>query len=239
MSKKKKEKEVMEDPSVKNPLFGLPSLEFKNAKQVALGKAIKRNSVVIATGPAGTGKTHVALLQALHLLKDNPDLYDQVILSKSVVTVAEEELGFLPGDVREKMAPFMFSFTFLIDKIFRQQDRAIKLMDKHIVNWLPLAFIRGVNIERAIIIVDETQNISSNTFKSIVSRLGAGSKIIFLGDTGQVDMKKKGNSCLKTICEIFKDSDKVKVIEMDKTKEACIRNPDVSEILETLEKHNI
>lgn len=218
------------------PLDKLPKINCKTANQKLLCKAIKEHDIVICTGPAGSGKTHVSLLQSLHLLKKEEN-FKQLILVKSVTSVKEESIGFIPGTVEEKMAPYMFSFTYLIDKMFEKKGKANKLMEDNIIEVLPLAFIRGINIENAIVIVDEFQNISTDLFKTIISRLGEGSKMIFLGDTEQIDVKDKKNSCVEKICEVFKDNEYLKIVRL--TDEDCVRNKIIPAILQTLRKNNL
>lgn len=233
--KKGKELQVKEVLEYK-PLDKLPKINCKTPNQKLLCKAIKEHEIVICTGPAGTGKTHLTLLQALHLLKKE-DQFKQIILVKSVTSIKEESIGFIPGTVDEKMAPYMYSFTYLIDKIFEKKGKANKLISDGIIEILPLAFIRGVNIENAIILVDEAQNTSSDLFKTIISRLGDNSKMIFLGDIEQIDLKDKKTSCLKKICEIFKDNENVKIVEL--TDEDCVRNKKIPAILQVLRDNNL
>ena len=109
------------------PLDKLPKINCKTPNQKLLCKAIKEHEIVICTGPAGTGKTHVSLLQSLHLLKKE-DQFKQIILVKSVTSVKEESIGFIPGTVDEKMAPYMYSFTYLLDKIFEKKGKTSKRM---------------------------------------------------------------------------------------------------------------
>ena len=218
------------------PLDKLPKINCKTPNQKLLCKAIKEHDIVICTGPAGTGKSHVSLLQALHLLKKE-EHYKQIVLVKSVTSVKEESIGFIPGTVEEKMAPYMFSFTYLIDKIFEKKGKANKLMEDGIIEVLPLAFIRGINIENAIVIVDEFQNISTDLFKTIISRLSEGSKMIFLGDTEQIDVKDKKTSCVEKICEVFKDSEYLKIVQL--TDQDCVRNKIIPAILKTLRENNL
>ena len=191
------------------PLDKLPKINCKTPNQKLLCKAIKENEIVICTGPAGTGKTHVSLLQSLHLLKKE-DQFKQIILVKSVTSVKEESIGFIPGTVDEKMAPYMYSFTYLLDKIFEKKGKASKLMSDGVIEVLPLAFIRGINIENAIIAIDEcitgdmvistdyNKNAklirnSKNSMKSLVDLLEAGEEIKALSHndiTGELEYKK-------------------------------------------------
>ena len=234
MGKKVKEPEVIEK---KDPFEGLPRLVCKNKNQELLAKAIKNNDVVVGYGPAGTGKTHVALLQAFELAKKNPDKYKSIVLIKSVTVVKSEEIGFIPGSAQEKMDPFMYSFSCLIDKMFDKKGKTKSLLSQNAIEWLPLAFVRGINIDNSIVILDETQNISTDLFKTIITRLGKDSKIIFLGDTEQIDMQNKHQSCLAKICEMFKESEFVKIVKFDESD--CVRNKIIPQILQVFKQHEI
>lgn len=234
MGKKVKEQEVVEK---KSPFDGLPRLICKNKNQEKLAKAIVKNDVIVGYGPAGTGKTYVALSQAFELAKKYPDKYKSIVLIKSVTVVKSEEIGFIPGSAQEKMDPFMYSFTCLIDKLFENKGTAKRLLSAGVIEWLPLAFVRGINIDNSIVILDEVQNISTDLFKTIITRLGKDSKIIFLGDTEQIDMKEKHKSCLAKICDMFKESEFVKIVKFDETD--CVRNKIIPQILKIFKQHEI
>ena len=205
----------------------------RNQKQAEFVKLIKRNEVVIAKGTPGSGKTFVSLATALSMLGE---VYKKVIIVKSVTTLPDQEIGFLRGGLSEKMEPFMMSFTWNIDKICGEGS-AKALLDKGLVQVLPLAFVRGISIDNAIVIFDELQNVDMHTFKTMMTRIGEDSKYILLGDSEQIDLKKKQNSCLDPIIEMFKDSPFVGTIEF--TDEDCVRNPIIPKILEVLRNNGI
>lgn len=205
----------------------------KNERQGQLIDLIEDNEVVIATGPAGTGKTYVTLATALSMLGRT---YKKVVLVKSVTTLPGEEIGFLKGGMEQKMEPFIMSYMWNIDKICGV-DSAQKLLDKRLIEVLPLAYIRGLSIDNAIVIIDESQNIDVHTFKTMMTRIGEDSKYIFLGDTEQVDRRRKHESCLAQIIDIFKDSDIIGCIEF--TDEDCVRNPIIPKILTLLRNNGI
>lgn len=205
----------------------------KNNKQRELVDLIEDYEIVIATGPAGTGKTYVALATALNLLSAG---YKKLILVKSVTTIPGEEIGFLKGSLEQKMEPFIMSYIWNIDKICGEFS-AQKLLDAKVVEVLPLAFIRGLSIDDSVVIIDEAQNIDNHTFKTIMTRIGDNSKYIFLGDTEQIDRRKKVESCLSTVINIFKDSDIIGTLEF--TDEDCVRNPVIPIILSKLRENGI
>ena len=205
----------------------------KNSKQQEFIDLITENEIVIAKGVAGSGKSYVALATALNLLGDT---YKKIILVKSVTTIPGEEIGFLKGSSHDKMEPFMMSYTWNIDKMCGQ-GAAKDLIDKGLVQVLPLAFFRGLSIDSAIVLIDETQNISFDIFKTIITRIGENCKYIFLGDTEQVDRKKKQESCLQKIIDIFTETGLIKTLEF--TDEDCVRNPVIPKILTLLRDNNI
>ena len=205
----------------------------KNQKQQQLVNLIEDKEVILATGVAGTGKTYVALATALSLLGP---IYKKVVLVKSVTTLPGEEIGFLKGGMEQKMEPFVMSYVWNIDKICGQGS-ASSLMSKKIVEVLPLAFIRGLSIDNSIVIIDEAQNIDAHTFKTMMTRIGEDSKYIFLGDVEQIDRKKKSESCLQKVMDIFKDSPIIGTIEF--TDEDCVRNPIIPKILSILRENGI
>lgn len=205
----------------------------KNYKQQQLVNLIEDKEVILATGVAGTGKTYVALATALSLLGP---IYKKVVLVKSVTTLPGEEIGFLKGGMEQKMEPFVMSYVWNIDKICGQGS-ASSLMNKKIVEVLPLAFIRGLSIDNSIVIIDEAQNIDAHTFKTMMTRIGEDSKYIFLGDVEQIDRKKKSESCLQKVMDIFKDSPIIGTIEF--TDEDCVRNPIIPKILSILRENGI
>lgn len=205
----------------------------KNDKQQDLVDLIKSREVIIATGVAGTGKTYVSLATALSLLGQ---VYKKVILVKSVTTIPGEEIGFLKGGMEQKMEPFIMSYVWNIDKICGEFS-AQKLIDSKIVEVLPLAFIRGLSIDNSIVIIDEAQNIDAHTFKTMMTRIGENSKYIFLGDTEQIDRRKKSESCLQLVLDTFKDFPIIGTIEFKD--EDCVRNPIIPIILAKLREVGI
>lgn len=205
----------------------------KNDKQQDLVDLIKSREVIIATGVAGTGKTYVSLATALSLLGQ---VYKKVILVKSVTTISGEEIGFLKGGMEQKMEPFIMSYVWNIDKICGEFS-AQKLIDSKIVEVLPLAFIRGLSIDNSIVIIDEAQNIDAHTFKTMMTRIGENSKYIFLGDTEQIDRRKKSESCLQLVLDTFKDSPIIGTLEFKD--EDCVRNPIIPIILAKLREVGI
>lgn len=191
------------------------------------------NHLYITDNHVVTHNTFVALHTALGLLGNQ---YKKIILVKSVTTLPDEEIGFIPGDKDAKMEPFIMSYTGNIKKLIGDRQTE-ELFKSGVIEVLPLAYIRGLSIDNSIVILDETQNLTDSTFKSIITRIGSNSKYIIMGDTEQVDRKDKSSSCLRKMYEIFKESSKIGCVEF--VKGDCVRNPIIEEILEKLKEHNI
>ena len=202
-----------------------------NEKQKLLRTSIEEKEITIAIGPSGTGKTFLSLITALHLLKTKP-IYKQLLLIKSLTTIKGEEVGYLPGTLWEKMEPYMYSFTGNLDKILSSKLITKSLLDKNIVEIVPIAYIRGITIDNAIVIIDESQNIDFHMFRTIITRIGKNTKMIFLGDIEQIDRKDKRESCLQRVFKMFQDKDYMGTVEFEN--EDCVRNPIIPKILEVL-----
>lgn len=204
-------------------------LKCKNHKQKELVKTIDSHEVTVCTGIAGSGKTYVALAYALKALEKQQ--FEKIVLVKSVTTLESEDIGFLPGDQFEKLTPFMISYYGNIDKIIGEEARK-KLVGEGKIQIQPLAYVRGITIDNSIILIDECQNLTLDTFRSIITRIGENSKTIILGDTEQIDRKAKYTSILSKLQTLFADSDIVGSVAF--TDEDCVRNPIIPKILEKL-----
>ena len=180
-----------------------------------------------------THNTYCALAKALELLEHG---YKQIILVKSMTTVKEEAMGFLPGGADEKMDPYVMSFTWTIDKLCGE-GASKSLMDKKLVSVMPIAFTRGISIDNSIVIIDEVQNLSFTTFKTLITRIGQNSKYILMGDVEQIDRRDKKESPLEKIYDIFETSEEVGTIEFKD--EHCVRNEIIPVILKKLRDHGI
>ena len=205
----------------------------KNIKQSLLINSIEKNEITIGLGPAGTGKTFISLASSLRLIGDK---YKKIILCKSVTSIPGENIGYLPGSVEEKMEPFIMSYVWNIDKICGEGSGK-SLMDKKLIEVLPLAYIRGLSIDNSIVLIDECQNLTDHTFKTIMTRIGSNSKYIFLGDIEQIDRKNQSESCLAKVLNIFKESNVIGTIEFDDSD--CVRNPIIPKILQRLREFGI
>ena len=198
-------------------------------------KSIKENQITICAGPAGSGKTLCAIYMALSLLRERSNSFQKILLVKSVTVLKNEELGFLKGDLREKVDPFMESFKSNAKKLFSITN-VDSLFESSIIHFLPLAYIRGTNLDNAIIILDETQNVSVDNARTLLTRIGENSKIICLGDTNQIDLRNKSDSSLEVLLKIFQDTEDVGCVAMDENDENC-RNPIIKTIEAKFKEH--
>jgi phosphate starvation-inducible protein PhoH and related proteins len=206
--------------------------KFKNANQKKLGNLINENKITIASGPAGTGKTYLACAQALKLLKLDPK-FKKILLVKSVTVLEGEEVGFLKGDLKEKMFPFMISFLDNFHKIIGEGLTQI-MMDQGIIQILPLAYIRGRSIDNSIIIVDEAQNITQKNMRSTMTRIGTDSKMIITGDTKQIDMKNPRLSSLDLVVKLFENKEGIGTMTF--SNDDIVRDPIVKLIEEIFDE---
>jgi phosphate starvation-inducible PhoH-like protein len=201
-------------------------IKYKTANQKNLVNEIKNKEIVICSGLPGTGKTFLSCAVALELLKKDPR-YRKIVIVKSVTTLKDEEIGFLKGTMKEKMEPFMYSFMHNFEKVIGKQNVEI-LRANNMIEEMPIAYMRGINIDNSITIIDEAQNISIDNIRTIMTRLGENSKMIFLGDENQIDMKKKNESSLNFIIDKFKNFDEVGTIVLGE--DDVVRNPLIKKI---------
>lgn len=206
-------------------------LKCKNANQKKLINLISENKITIAAGPAGTGKTFLACAQALKLLKSETQ-FNKIILVKSVTVLEGEEVGFLKGDIKEKMFPYTISFLDNFHKLIGEGMTQV-MIDMGIIQVLPLAFIRGRSIDNAIIIVDEAQNITRKNMRSTMTRIGTDTKMIITGDTKQIDMKNPKQSSLELVVKLFADKPDFGTMIFDRND--IVRDPIVMVIEETFD----
>lgn len=160
-------------------------LKCKNHKQKEFSNLITDKEIVIATGPAGVGKSYIAIARAFELIQNTSNQYKHIILINPAVE-AEEKYGFMPGTLREKLDPFVGSSIDIIDKIIGI-DKRIKLEEEGIIIVGALGFLRGKTIDNAILVMEEAQNMSPNQMKTLLTRIGTNSKFIISGDLDQSD----------------------------------------------------
>jgi phosphate starvation-inducible protein PhoH and related proteins len=177
-------------------------VKTKNDSQLNFMNLIEKSVVTFCSGTAGCGKTYLTLASALTQILDKKSSLSKIYLIKSVTTVKGEELGFLPGDLDEKINPYLGSYLDNMNKIIGE-DAARELLEKKLVDFIPIAYLRGRTLDNAYIIVDESQNLTSDTLKTILTRIGNNSKMVVIGDKNQVDLKNKFDSALIKAIEWF------------------------------------
>ncbi|QRG86043.1 PhoH family protein [Bulleidia sp. zg-1006] len=210
--------------------FSGKSIKPKTLGQYHFAKAMENNTIVIAIGPAGTGKTFLAVVKAVTALKNHE--VDRIILTRPAVE-AGESLGFLPGDLKEKVDPYL---TPLYDALHTMLglEQTEKLMEKGTIEIAPLAYMRGRTLENAYIILDEAQNTSNAQMKMFLTRLGFHSKMIIAGDSSQVDLKDIKLSGLADVQKRLAHVNDIAVVTMDGRD--VVRHPLVQKIIEAYEK---
>lgn len=220
---------------VEQKLFNLikVNIKHKTLNQKKLTDSIKKNEITICNGLPGTGKTFLACAEALKLLK-NVQKYKRIILIKSVITLKNEEIGFLKGNMDEKMEPYIDSFMDNFRKLIGK-SRINKLKDLGLLEVLPIAFARGRSIDNSIIIIDEAQNISMENIRTLMTRIGSNSKMIILGDVRQKDIKNKKDSSLEIIIDKFKNIDGFGTVSLTNPNDV-VRNPIIKIIEEVFDE---
>ena len=176
-------------------------LIYKNPAQRRFYKTISNKDITFGIGPAGCGKTYLSVHRALRELGDKQSKIDGIVIVKPLVEAAGEKIGFLPGDVEEKTAPFMMSFYYNMEQIIGKQRLQI-LKDSNTIQVIPLAFMRGITLANKFVILDEAQNATPEQIKMFVTRIGEHSKYIITGDLEQSDIKKH-NSGLEDAIKRF------------------------------------
>jgi phosphate starvation-inducible PhoH-like protein len=165
------------------------TIQFKNTAQKRFYNTVSKKDVTFCIGPAGVGKTYLSVHRALRELGDKDSPIDGIVIVKPLVEAAGEKIGFLPGDVEEKTAPFMMSFYYNMELIIGKQ-RLQMLKDGGIIQVMPMAYMRGVTLSDKFVILDEAQNATPEQIKMFVTRIGEHSKYIISGDLDQSDIKK-------------------------------------------------
>lgn len=195
---------------------------------------LKDNQITICSGPAGVGKSYIAMKAAVDLLMDPNNHYEKLVIVRPAVE-AEEKLGSLPGNLEEKLDPYIFPSYYLLNKIIGKDARE-KLKDAEIIEVFALAYMRGMNIDNTILIFEESQNSSPNQMKLLLTRIGFNSKFFISGDIEQTDRyKDKKHSGLYDAIQKFKDVNDVGVFEF--SDDDVVRNPLISKILKKYEEN--
>ena len=205
------------------------SLKCKNQKQKEFLHMIDDNEITVCIGDSGVGKSYLSIAKALELLKDSTNGYERIYLITPIVEI-EDSVGYLKGSLTEKMDPYLYSIYYLVDKIIGEEARK-KLVDSELIKPLCISYLRGVNIDNALMVVDEAQNMSVKGIKTLLTRIGFNSKFIISGDINQIDrFKKAEDSGLKYIFEKLVGIKGIGFIQFGK--EDIVRNPIIGDILD-------
>ncbi len=208
------------------------NIDFKNNNQKKFWDNIVSNTINFCIGPAGCGKTYIATYWALQNLVDKSSKYDGIIITKPMVEVDGERIGYLPGNIDEKTEPFMQSVYYNMEQIIGKQRMDV-LRAAGIVKVIPLAYMRGLTLQNKIVMLDEAQNATIPQIKTFLTRIGMGSKYIVSGDLMQSDLKAKGPNALEDSIRRFTGLYGVGFSQF--TMRDVVRHPIVAELLSRYE----
>jgi len=219
---------IFTEKDAKPILFGANGQPIlaKTVNQKRMVEACLHNDIVFAIGPAGTGKTYTAVAIAVNALKNKQ--VKRIVLVRPAVE-AGESLGFLPGDMKEKVDPYLRPLYDALDDMIHA-EKLKSYLESKIIEIVPLAYMRGRTLNNAFIILDEAQNATSTQMKMFLTRLGMDSKIIATGDLTQIDLPKKTLSGLKHAVNLLKNIKGISLIELDGRD--VVRHPLVKKIIE-------
>ena len=203
----------------------------RSEKQSQYIKALKEEDIVMSLGPAGTGKSFLAVSVAITMLMEKK--IERVILSRPAVE-AGEKLGFLPGDMKEKVDPYLRPLYDALYELFGF-EKIQKKIETGEIEIAPLAFMRGRTLRNSFAILDEAQNATSTQIKMFLTRIGENSKLVVNGDPSQIDLLNKSHSGLMKSKEVLKKINEIKIIEFDH--KDVVRHPLVSKIIQAYQKN--
>jgi len=207
--------------------------KFLSENQKHYYDILSQNQITICSGPAGVGKSYIAMKCAVDLLSDPLTPYEKIIIVRPAVE-AEEKLGSLPGSVEEKLDPYIFPSYYLLNKIVGKETRE-KLKEVEAIEVFALAYMRGMNIDNSILIFEEAQNATPNQMKLLLTRIGFNSKFFISGDLEQFDRHKdKTHTGLWDALKRFPNVSDIGTFEFNS--QDVVRNPLISKILEKYEE---
>lgn len=207
-------------------------IKCKTVGQKKYVDAIRGNTVVFGIGPAGTGKTYLAVCQAVSAFKGKQ--VEKIILTRPAVE-AGEKLGFLPGDLQTKVDPYLRPLYDALQELFGPEIYQ-KHMEKGLIEVAPLAYMRGRTLSNAFIILDEAQNTTKEQMKMFLTRMGEGSKMVITGDVTQIDLPEGKKSGLKHAVSILKNIEGIQTVTL--TNKDVVRHPLVMQIVRAYEKES-
>lgn len=207
------------------------SIRVKTLGQRHYVNAIKSRDLVFGIGPAGTGKTYLAVVMAVNAMKNGT--VSKIILTRPAVE-AGESLGFLPGDLKEKVDPYLRPLYDALHDILGA-EHTLRLIERGTIEIAPLAYMRGRTLDDAFVILDEAQNTTHAQMKMFLTRLGFGSKMVITGDTSQIDLPKGAKSGLVEAENVLKDVAGISFVHLEQTD--VVRHPLVGRIIEAYGKN--
>jgi len=206
--------------------------KFLTENQRVYYDILKSNQITICSGPAGVGKSYIAMKAAVDLLQDPSNSYEKIMIVRPAVE-AEEKLGSLPGALEEKLDPYISPSYYLLNKLIGKENRE-KLIENDLIEVQALAYIRGWNIDNTILIFEEAQNSTPKQMKLLLTRIGFNSKFFISGDLEQTDRyKDKTHSGLWDAISKFRDMEDIGVFEFGE--QDIVRNPLITKILKKYE----
>lgn len=205
-------------------------IKCKTVGQKKYVDAINKNTVVFGVGPAGTGKTYLAVALAVTAYKNK--LADKIILTRPAVE-AGEKLGFLPGDLQNKVDPYLCPLYDALAEMFGQ-DNYRALLEKGVIEIAPLAYMRGRTLSDSFVILDEAQNTTVEQMKMFLTRMGNGSKVVVTGDITQTDLPEGKKSGLVNALSVLKDIEGIEIVKL--SHKDVVRHPLVAAIIRAYEK---
>jgi len=208
--------------------------KFLTENQKDYYNILTSNQITICSGPAGVGKSYIAMKAAVDLLMEPDNGYEKIIIVRPAVE-AEEKLGALPGNLEEKLDPYIFPSYYLLNKIIGKEARE-KLKDMEVIEVFALAYMRGMNIDNSILIFEEAQNSTPNQMKLLLTRIGSNSKFFISGDLEQTDRyKDKKQSGLYDAITRFNYINDIGTFEFNE--KDVVRNPIISKILQKYDEN--
>ncbi len=204
-------------------------IKYRSKTQKDVVQSIEKNVISVVMGPPGTGKTYLTCARALKFIKDESGTYKKIVLIKSVNVPKDEEIGYLKGTLEEKMEMYMYPFISNFHKVIGKQATE-DLKHSGAIEILPIKFALGVTLDDSIVIIDEAQQISKDNLRTLITRIGTNSKMVFLGDVKQKSVNKREKSALEILIEHFTGIEGIGVVELGR--DDIVRHPIIKKLEE-------